>query len=105
MVKKLFALASVTALSGLVVAVNAAGCSSAEYVYVDGGGAAYAKRPATPPPETEESTATCKLQGVFEAEDLKPPAPRQASACSAAVIKAISDKCAANNADANGAEC
>lgn len=105
MVKKLFALASVTALTGLVAAVSAAGCSSTTYVYADAG-AADARRDGTRPPDTEESDApTCKAQGVFEPEDLKNPAPRQASACDTAKIAAIAAKCASNDADANGAEC
>ncbi len=105
MVKKLFALASVTALTGLVASAAAAGCSSTEVI--NGGDAsADARREASRPADTDEPAAeSCKAQGKFEAEAIKPNAPQQ-KACTSEQIEALSAKCAEGaDADPNNADC
>lgn len=104
MVKKLFALASVTALTGLVTAVIAAGCSSTEYIYLDGG-ASDARREASRPPDTEEApAATCKAETPFVVEDIKPAAPRL-NVCDDAQIGRLATACAVGTADPNSQAC
>jgi hypothetical protein len=105
MVKKLFALASVTALTGLVASVTAAGCSSTE-ILPNGDASTDAKREASRPADTDEpAAASCKAQGKFEAEKINPSAP-QKNACSKPEIDALSAKCAEGaNPDANSAAC
>src|SRR4051794_22329266 len=101
MVKKLFGLASVTVLTGLVGVITAAGCSSKLYVYGDEGGveggkilkpgdegydkakdpirAEAGKVPTDPPIEEPDPGATCPSTTPITAADIdaqlqwKPP--------------------------------
>ena len=95
MVKKLFALASVTGLSGLVVSIAVAGCSSTTTVVdnsaTDSGPSATdagPKKDATPPSgddddTTEAGATTCPSSDPVDAADLPwaPPTKTQNGAC------------------------
>lgn len=75
MVKKLFALASVSALTGLVAAVSAAGCSTTTTVENEGGtptgeGGTDAKRDQTSPPEEDSGPGTCPTTDAIDATKL-----------------------------------
>lgn len=80
MIKKLFGLASVTVLTGFVVAVSSAGCSSTTYYYADEGGIEGGKPKAglnpgdpgyTPPvPTSPAPTSTTPIDAS------KPPPPK-----------------------------
>ena len=80
MFKKMFALASVTALTGLVAAVAASGCSSTTSVSDEGGTtvseAGDAKVPKEAAPEEEAGSATCPTTDPIDATTApwKPPA-------------------------------
>lgn len=80
MFKKMFALASVTALTGLVAAVAASGCSSTTSVSDEGGTtvseAGDAKVPKEAGPEEEAGPATCPTTDPIDATTApwKPPA-------------------------------
>jgi hypothetical protein len=101
MVKKLFALASVTALTGLVSAVAAAGCSSTteETTTGDSGGgdakADTGKKDGSSSGDPEEDAATCKKAGAsFTPPTINPPAASQnLAACSDGVLDALADAC------------
>ncbi|GEM_PF-1505712 len=92
MVKKLFALASVTALGGLVAAVSAAGCTTTEVITQSSEGPADAGRKDSgnrPPPSTgddedptDEDPVTCLTKDPIDVSELtyKPPRTPQ-SAC------------------------
>jgi hypothetical protein len=99
MVKKLFALASVTGLSGLVIAVAAAGCSSTTTIPGDvpDTGATptdSGKGKETTPPKgddddtTEAGPATCPSTDPVAAADLPwmPPTPTKVGACTQAQL-------------------
>lgn len=104
MTRKLFALASVTALGGLIAAAGATGCSSSTTsspLAADGGGggasdvATTEKNPTETPRDdagTSEAPA-CKAKITFKLEDVKPPAPQSTTACTAEVIDALADAC------------
>jgi hypothetical protein len=99
MVKKLFALASVTALTGLVSAVAASGCSSTTEVTEDSGAATDAKadtKKGDTGPGEEEDAATCKKAGAsFSPPTINPPEDaKNLAACSDTVINALADACA-----------
>lgn len=106
MVKKLFALASVTALGGLVASVTAAGCSSTEIISQPGdAGLTDAKKTDAKPPigDTEEEEApSCKAKITFTPDQVNPPAPQSGTACKADVISALADAC---TADPNAQPC
>jgi len=82
MMKKMFALASVTALTGLVAAVAASGCSSTTSVSGDEGGTSVteaggdARKPIEAGPEEEAGPATCPTTDPIDATTAawKPPA-------------------------------
>lgn len=106
MMRKLFALASVTALGGLVAAVGSAGCSSstASQPAADGGlvstgtdGATTSKSPTEPPRSDAGSPAEdvpeCKAKVTFKPDEVKPPAPRSTTACTPEVIDTLADAC------------
>ncbi|MBX3264682.1 MAG: hypothetical protein KIS78_11875 [Labilithrix sp.] len=101
MIKKVFALASVTALTGLVVAVAAAGCTNEEVApSVDDGGTVDVKRPPTQPiddggdPEDDK----CYAETAVDVSGVKYQAPRiQPGACTDGVFKVIDDLVAAKN--------
>lgn len=97
----MFALASVTALGGLVAAVSAAGCTTTETVVqqtADSGVADAGKRDAKPP-VVEENDAeppedTCKTTGAkFEPNVVKPPKTPNTTACSQDVLTALANAC------------
>jgi hypothetical protein len=96
MIRKMFALASVTALTGLVSSVAASGCSSTNSVSsTDEGGLTEAGKDATRPKETgpdEEDTgpSTCPTPEPIDATKIawKPPGVAQGS-CSEAEIAAL----------------
>jgi hypothetical protein len=71
MIKKMFALASVTALTGLVAAVAASGCSSTTSVSDEGGTsvseAGDAKKPIEAGPEEEAGPTTCPTTDPIDA--------------------------------------
>lgn len=96
--RKLFALASVSALGGLVVTTAAAGCSSSDVVSDPRANlpADAAQKPPKPPPPEEDAAEpeTCKAKTAFTAEDTKPPAAQSGTACSEDVIDTLSDACA-----------
>ena len=105
MIRKLFALASVTALGGLVAATGVAGCTASpkdddvvepkkgidptETVEGDGGQA--------PAPGAEGDAAAggveCKAKISYAAEEIHPAAPPR-QVCTADAVKALSDACA-----------
>jgi hypothetical protein len=98
MVKKLFALASVTALTGLIAAVAASGCSSTENIVTDPGeGGTDAKgvdakpKDTGPDPDVVEPAGTCPSTDPITAADIEkqiqwlPPKPFQ-SVCTQANI-------------------
>ena len=91
MIKKMFALASVTALTGLVASVAASGCSSTTSVAEEGGTtvseAGDAKKPIEAGPEEEAGPATCPTTDPIDATvaPWKPPAVSQGS-CSEKMI-------------------
>lgn len=98
MIKKLFALASVSALGGFVVTTAAAGCSSSEVVSqrgenlpADGG-----KKDARPPPPEADQAApeSCKAKTTYTPDETKAPAAQSGTACTADVITALADGCA-----------
>jgi hypothetical protein len=111
MIKQLFALASVTALGGLVAAVSAAGCSTSPKD--DTGQAEPAKNidatekkdAATTPPSTAGGDAAagvaCKAKISYTAEEIHPPAAQQ-QVCTADEVNALADACAK---DPNAQEC
>src|SRR5688572_20987431 len=76
MVKKMFVLASVTALTGLMAAVTASGCSSdsggGETPGVPEGGAPDVKTDTKKPPTEEPETGpgTCPPEGTVTAADI-----------------------------------
>jgi hypothetical protein len=96
MVKKLFVLASVTALAGLVSAVGAAGCSSSDPVPA-GGGATDAKTDTKvgkdtgpiPGDETEPEPASCLSKDPIDAT--KFPYTKALKAVNACTTKELSD--------------
>lgn len=100
MMKKLFALASVTALGGFVAFASAAGCSSSEIISqpgeaLPGDGGKKDARPAPPPPEEQTPPAeTCKAKEAFTPAETKPPAPQSGTACTDAGIDALAGACA-----------
>ena len=99
MVKKLFALASVTALTGIVSAVAASGCSSTTEETTTGDASTDAKTDAKKTDsggEEEEDAATCKkADATFTAPTINPPAASQnLAACSDNVIGILADACA-----------
>ncbi len=100
MVKKLFALASVTALAGLVSAVAVAGCSSDSNDAGPGSPDASTDAPkeAKPPVEAgpDEDTSCYKDDPVDTSDVAYKPARIQAGKCSADVIKKIDDLIKAN---------
>jgi hypothetical protein len=76
MVKKLFALASVTALTGLITAVAASGCSSTETINTDvpetGGGDVKVEAAKKPDAEPEETgPAVCPTTDPITAADIE----------------------------------
>jgi hypothetical protein len=80
MLKKVFAVASVTALTGLVASVAASGCSSTTSVGGDEGGvsvseAGDAKKPVEAGPEQEAGPSTCPTTDPIDATTApwKPP--------------------------------
>lgn len=95
----MFALASVTALGGLVAAVSAAGCTTTEVVQqtTDGGATDGGKRDARQPPtgdDEEPEEETCKTKGAkFEPDEYKAPRAPNATACSDEVLNALTDAC------------
>jgi hypothetical protein len=102
MVKKLFALASVSALTGLVAAGGAAGCSSSTdnnptNVTPDGGGAADAKKDGKTGVTPEEDSGdgdgpSCWKEDAIDATKAPYQPPRiQAGACTSNVLKVIND--------------
>jgi hypothetical protein len=110
-IRKLFALASVTALGGFVATTGVTGCSSTDKVTPSGdagpgGGAHVKKTDAQKPPPADDGgrddSPTCKADIQFTPDATKPPAPRQESACTAAAIDALADACIA---DATSKEC
>lgn len=99
MVKKLFALASVTALTGLVSAVAASGCSSTTEETTQGDAATDAKGDAKKTGDSsteEEDAATCKKAGAtFSPPTINPPnAAKNLAACSDTVLNTLADACA-----------
>jgi hypothetical protein len=111
MIRKLFALASVTALGGFVATIGATGCSSTDKVTSSGdagpGGRADVKNTDAqkPPPAGDggkDTSPTCKADIQFTPDATKPPAPQQQSACTAAAIDALADACIA---DATSKDC
>ncbi len=98
MVKKLYALASVTALGGLVAAVSASGCSSTEIITQPGdSGVGDAKRDVTQlPPEDAAPAETCLEPKEIDATTVpyKPPAIKL-NVCDTAALKVIDDLIAA----------
>ncbi|MBX3205660.1 MAG: hypothetical protein KF764_11375 [Labilithrix sp.] len=101
MMKKAFALASVTALTGLVVAVAPAGCTPDEAAPTDdGGGVADVKRP--PPSqigddEDDPGGEKCYAEKALDVSGVKYQAPRiRPGACTEGVLKVIDDLVAGN---------
>src|SRR5262245_6266904 len=98
MVKKLFALASVSALGGLVAAVNAAGCSSTEVVAGDGGSDAKTDRKIGD--SEDDGSLVCYVEDPIEATKYKySPAAVKPGACTAQDVQNIIDY-VKNNAQA-----
>jgi hypothetical protein len=103
MVKKLFALASVTALTGLMVSVAAAGCSSTTTETTETDAAAASdtgakKEASTPEPEDSAVSTECKGTTTVDATALpwKSPA-KDIGACSADELKGLVDFLSAND--------
>ena len=72
MIKKIFALASVTALTGLVAAVSASGCSSTTSVADEGGttvseAGGDARKPIEAGPEEEAGPSSCPTTDPIDA--------------------------------------
>lgn len=107
--KKLFALASVSALGGLVSVVSASGCSSTEVVSVqnEAGAGDGAKTDAKKPIiETEEpAEVDCKDVKAYTPATFKPAADQVGTACSDAVIAALADACPLNKDPNTEATC
>jgi hypothetical protein len=104
MVKKMFALASVTALTGLMVSVAAAGCSSTTTETSGGSDAATGsetstKKDAAPPVEDDAAVdTTCKGTTPVDATQLPWKSPTKTiGACSEAELKTLVDYLAAND--------
>ncbi|MDB4944056.1 MAG: hypothetical protein JWP97_3590 [Labilithrix sp.] len=95
MVKKVFALASVTALSGLMISMAAAGCSSTTNVEVGGDASDAAVKDAnradTNEPTEEAGAATCPITDTVDTSDLpyKSPNPAVTGACADADLIAM----------------
>jgi hypothetical protein len=112
MVKKLFALASITGLTGLVTAITAAGCSSTEVVQ-GGSPDATTDAPKTTPKDTgtpvdtdEPAEPSCKAKDVtFTATPINPPAAQTKTACSDAVIDALATACLEDPASTKDTKC
>ncbi len=101
MIKKLFALASVTALTGMVIAVAAVGCTNDDAAPPDdGGGQVDVKRPPPKPigDDDHDSDATkCYAEEALDVSGVKYQAPRiRPGACTEGVFKVIDDLVAAN---------
>ncbi|MBN9163765.1 MAG: hypothetical protein BGO98_49345 [Myxococcales bacterium 68-20] len=99
MVKKLFALASVTALTGLVSAVGVAGCSDSESETTpsttDAGTDAKPPREAAPPPDEEEEPepeGTCVTKNPIDATQFPYQKAEQVpGACTTEELKKLTD--------------
>ena len=97
MVKKVFALASVTALAGLIVSTAAAGCSSTTTVTDDSGtgtdakSAVDASRPDTATPAEDSGPATCPTTDPIDTsmEPFTAPNAPVAGACTPADFAAL----------------
>lgn len=107
MLKKLFAVASVTALGGLVSIVSAAGCSSTPEVVTQSDHTQAAedagnKRPpqkeagAKPSEEPAEPEGCKDAKATFNPPQTKPTAARSSTACTESAIRALADACLAN---------
>lgn len=114
MVKKLFALASVTGLTGLVAAITAAGCSSTTETQAtnDGGSSGTTDSgkktdSGKTPTDTDEPAApSCKdTAATFTKSTINPPTTQQASACDSAAIDALAAACLEDPADTKGTKC
>ncbi|HVJ93141.1 MAG TPA: hypothetical protein VM580_25245 [Labilithrix sp.] len=123
MVKKLFALASVTALTGLVSMATVAGCSSTttEETTLDAGADAKTQKDSAPIGDDEEPTEQlCYKEDPFDASVFKYQPPRlQQGACGDSVLDVISGYVSGNenatftglrdaiknSADAGGQDC
>jgi hypothetical protein len=107
--KKLFALASVSALGGLVSVVSASGCSSTEIVPVPAeGGTTDAKTDAKKPPLDldEPAEVSCKdSSAAFAPVKFNAAADQSGTACTAAVITALADACPLNKDPNTEASC
>lgn len=104
MVRKLFALASVTALTGLVASITAAGCSSTEVINV-ADASTDVRRDAPRPGEGGDTTVSCKTATTYTKETLNPPAART-NDCTAEQIEALATACMTGaDADPNGTKC
>lgn len=97
MMKKMFALASVTALTGLVAAVAASGCSSTTSVSGDEGGTSVseagtdAKKPIEAGEEPDTGPATCPTTDPIDATTApwKPPAVAQGSCTEKMIVDLV----------------
>src|SRR3989442_565856 len=97
--KRLFAIASVTSLSGLVTtivaATSGAGCSSTGDPVANvtdassSSGDVKPPKEAAPPPDAPDETTTCKdPKASFTAPTINPPAALSKTACTDAIVNA-----------------
>jgi hypothetical protein len=98
MVKKLFALASVSALAGLVSVSASTGCTTSDPPASDPDGGLTDVKPDKKPLDAEPDPPIkeCKKEGVtFAPPTINPPAAAQnLAACSDTIINALADACA-----------
>lgn len=107
MVKKVFALASVTALSGLMISMVAAGCSSTTTIDpVDSSTDNFVPKNDSGRPDTavdeDTGTPTCPSTDPIDTSDevFKTPTPAVVGACTEADLKAMEDVVAKGNIQA-----
>lgn len=97
MMKKFFAVASVTTLGGFVAVVSAAGCSSQDKESSASSVPPNAAKvsPTDPPPGGGQTSGpkSCKASIKFSPPETKAPAAKSASACTATTLNAIADAC------------
>jgi len=105
--KKLFALASVSALGGLVAAAAASGCSSTEVINTPADAAPKTDGPTSdrrvPPPDPEEpAEVDCKdTTATFTETKFNAAFPQSGTACTPAQITAFADACQIGTKDPN----
>ena len=103
MVKRVFAIASVTVLGGFVASVSATGCgSSADKDASEGPPRLPDGGVLEPTPPASKGVAECKAEIDFKEPDSNPPAPKSATACAPTVVTALSEACVG---DPNSKKC